>query len=199
MSWKRSYTRGAPRPPRCARRERERKREMKLILSISGSSPAPLFSRSFLAGLCIRTPSFRVSLDTCVRAVDAAFSHAPRHCHSSRPALDHDGSNTFSKETRVYLVVSSRTRTSNSSTTRQPFFFEEPTRTNSPASVQAAIAQRRELMIVSSPQQMSLRQDRCRQHRRARPCWENTSTADSYARMAILNLTLRQIWKRQET
>ena len=34
-----------------------------------------------------------------------------------------------------------------------PFFFEEPIRTNSPASVTGSIAQRRELMIVSSPQQ----------------------------------------------
>ena len=132
------------------------------------------------------------------------WSLAPRHCHSSRPALGHDCSNLstltskHSKETRVYLVVSARTRTSNSSTTRH-LFFRRTHKDEFSCVCTGSIAQRCELMIVSSPQQRSLRQDRCRQHRRVRPCWENTSTADSYTRKAILNLTLRQIWKRQET
>ena len=72
MSGKRSSPGGLKEPNDRQDALEEREREIKLILSISGSSPAPLFSRSFLAGLCIRAPSFRVSVDTCVRAVDAA-------------------------------------------------------------------------------------------------------------------------------
>ena len=89
------------------------------------------------------------------------WSLAPRHCHSSRPALGHDCSNVstltskHSKETRVYLVVSAQTRTSNSSTTRH-LFFRRTHKDVSSCVCTSSIAQRRELMIVSSPHQKSL-------------------------------------------
>ena len=141
MSGKRSYTRWAQGPPRCARRERERE---KADLVHQGLIARSAVFAQFPGGL-MHPSVFLQSVRGYLRSRRGCrWSLAPRHCHSSRPALGHDCSNLstltskHSKETRVYLVVSARTRTSNSSTTRH-LFFEKPIRTNSPASVQAAL------------------------------------------------------------